>query len=346
MSMIEIDGSYGEGGGQILRTAVALSAVTGKACKITNIRANRRRPGLLAQHLTALNSVGKLCDAEIKGNTLGSTEIEFSPKEIKGGSLSLNVGTAGSTALVLQALMIPAIHCKTDLDIEIKGGTVNKWAPSVYYLQNITLALLRRIGYSADIILHKHGFYPKGGGLIEAKINPGTIHAMNWVKSGKVLEIIGLCVASQDLKEAKVAERMQKVARQGIFREFQKSPKIKTEYIQSDSTGCGIDLVAIYENSVMCGNSIGVPGKRAEKVAKEALQELIEVHEKDAFLDKHMADQIIPYMALGTINDSKDSVVKVTEITGHVRTNIWVVERFLPVRFSINEEEKIIKCKK
>ena len=344
--MIEIDGSYGEGGGQILRTVVALAAVTGKACKITNIRANRRRPGLLAQHLTALNAVGKLCDAEIKGNELGSMEIEFSPKEISGGSLSLNVGTAGSTALVLQALMIPAIHCEKALDIEIKGGTVNKWAPSVYYLQNITLALLRRIGYNAEIILHKHGFYPRGGGLIEAKIQPSVIHSMNWLKSGKVLEITGLCLASQDLKEAKVAERMQKISRQGIFREFQKSPKIKTEYVQSDSTGCGIDLVAVYENSVMGGNSIGEPGKRAEKVAKEALQELIEVHERDAFLDKHMADQIIPYMALGTVNDRKESVVKLTEITGHVRTNIWVVERFLPVRFSINEEEKIIKCKK
>lgn len=346
MSVLEIDGSYGEGGGQILRTAIALSAVTGKSCKISNIRANRRVPGLRAQHLTALNAIGKLCDAEIRGNELGSTEVMFSPKEIRGGSLSLNVGTAGSTALVMQAIMVAAAHATHGLDIDIKGGTLNKWAPSVYYLQNIALALLRRIGYDAEIILRKHGFYPKGGGLIEAKINPSTIHSVQWLKSGKVLEITGLCLASEDLKDGRVAERMQKIARLGVFREFQKSPKIKTEYVQSESTGCGIDLQAVYENTVIGASAIGEPEKRAEKVAKEALTELIDFHGRDAFLDKHMADQIIPYMALGSLNDDKESAVRVAEITNHVRTNIWVVEKFLPVKFTIDEDEKIIKCKK
>lgn len=344
LNMIEIDGSYGEGGGQILRTAVALSAVTSKPCKIINIRANRRNPGLQAQHLTALNAVGKLCNAEIRGNELGSTEVEFIPKEIKGGSLSLNVGTAGSTALVLQALMIPAIHCEKPLDISITGGTLNKWAPSIYYIQKITLPLFRKIGYNGEIILHKHGFYPKGGGLIEAKIQPSKIHAIQWIKSGKLMEISGLCLASNDLQKSRVAERMQKVARQEIFREFQLSPKIKTEYVQSDSTGCGIDLLAVYENSIIGANAIGEIGKKAEKVAAEALAELIESHNSNAFLDKHMADQIIPYMALGTMNDGKESIVKVAEITEHARTNIWVVEKFLPVKFEIDEENKIIKC--
>ncbi len=341
---IEIDGSYGEGGGQILRTAVALSAVTGKPCKIKNIRANRRSPGLKAQHLTALNAVGKLCDAEIKGNEPGSTEVEFTPHEIKGGSLSLNVGTAGSTALVLQALMVPAIHCGKPLDINIKGGTLNKWAPSMYYFQNVFLFLLRKIGYNADIIIKKHGFYPKGGGLVEAKIEPSMVRAMNWLESGKLLEVSGLCLSSNDLQEAKVAERMQKIARLGIFKEFQKSPKIRTEYVENESTGCGIGLAAVYGNSVIGADAIGEPGKRAEKVAKEVLEELIEAHSKGAALDKHMADQIIPYMALGTLNDKKESSVKVADITGHVRTNIWVVEKFLPVRFSIDEENRIIKC--
>ncbi len=347
MDLIEIDGSYGEGGGQIIRTAIALAAVSGKACRIDNIRIKRRNPGLQAQHLTAVNAIGKLCDAEIKGNELGSTEIEFIPHEIKGGSLSLNVGTAGSTALVLQAIMMAATHCEKALDIKITGGTLNKWAPSVYYLNNITLSLLRKIGYIGNIVLHKHGFYPKGGGLVEARIEPSNIHAMQWIKSGKVLEISGLCLASTDLQDAKVAERMQKIARQGVFREFQLSPKIKTEYVQSESTGCGIDILAVYENSVMGANAIGEPGKRAEKVAKEALDDLREIHNSDACLDRHMADQIIPYMALGTINDKKESAVKVLEITEHARTNIWVVEKFLPVKFSVDENNKIIiKCEK
>jgi RNA 3'-terminal phosphate cyclase (ATP)/RNA 3'-terminal phosphate cyclase (GTP) len=297
-----------------------------------------------AQHLTALSAVGKLCDAEIKGDDIGSTEAEFIPHKIKGGSLSLNVGTAGSTALVLQALMIPAVHCEKQLDIKITGGTLNKWAPSINYFQRVTLLLLRKIGYIGDLTVHKHGFYPKGGGLIEAKIEPSTIHSMQWIKSGKVLEISGVCLASDDLKNAKVAERMQKVARQGVFREFQMSPKIRTEYVQSESTGCGIDIFAVYENSVMGANVIGEPGKRAEKVAKEALEELREIHNSDACLDRHMADQIIPYMALGAINDKKESAVKVLDITEHARTNIWVVEKFLPVKFSIDENNRIIKC--
>lgn len=138
---------------------------------------------------------------------------------------------------------------------------------------------------------------------------------------------------------------MQKEARQGIFRVFQKSPKIKTEYVESESTGCGIGLFAIYENSVIGSNVIGEPGKRAEKVAKEALAELTYAHDSDACLDKHMADQIIPYMALGTINDGRESAVKVAEITEHAMTNIWVVEKFLPVRFEIEKENKIIRCR-
>ncbi len=340
--MLEIDGSYGEGGGQILRTAVALSAVTGKPCKITNIRAGRRVPGLRAQHTTATAAVAKLCNAELKGNDLGSTEIEFIPKGIVGGSLSLNVGTAGSTALVLQALMVPAIHAEKPLDIKITGGTLNKWAPSIHYLQHVTLALLKKIGYKAEITVHKHGFYPKGGGLIEAKIEPGSINAMNWVKCGRVLELTGLCLASRDLQETRVAERMQKIARLGIFKEFQMSPKIKTEYVESD-TGCGIDLVAVYENSIVGSNALGEPGKRAEKVAKEALQDLIELHNSDACLDKYMSDQIIPYMALGTMNNNKESSVSALEITDHTKTNIWVVEKFLPVKFTI--EGKIVRCR-
>jgi RNA 3'-phosphate cyclase len=340
--MLEIDGSYGEGGGQILRTAIALSAVTGKPCKITNIRSRRRVPGLKSQHLTAIAAVAKMCNADLKGNELGSTEIEFFPRKIKGGSLSLNIGTAGSTALVLQALMVPAIHSEKQLDIKITGGTLNKWAPSMHYLQNVTLALLKKIGYKAEIIVRKHGFYPKGGGLIEAKIEPGSISAMNWIKSGRVLELTGLCLASKDLQEARVAERMQKVARLGVFREFQLSPKIKTEYVESD-TGCGIDLVAVYENSIVGSNALGEPGKRAEKIAKEALQDLIELHNSDACLDKYMSDQIIPYMALGTMNDRKKSSVKVVDVTDHTKTNIWVVEKFLPVKFTV--EEKIIRCR-
>ncbi len=337
--MLEIDGSYGEGGGSIVRLAVALSAVTGKPCKIYNIRSKRRNPGLQAQHYTAINAVAKLCNAAVKNNEIGSTEIEFSPGEIKGGSLSINVGTAGSAALVLQALMIPAIHCKETLDIKITGGTLNKWAPSIYYLQHVTLPILKRFGYIGEIILHRHGFYPKGGGLVEARISPSIIKPINIIKRGKAMQIKGICIASADLQKANVSERMKKTARDRLFSVFKILPEIRSEYIEASSTGGGIDLFVVYENSIIGSGSIAELGKSAEKVAKEALCSLIESHDSEAPLDEHMEDQIIPYMAL-----AGSSAIRVPKITDHTRTNIWVCEKFLPVKFGIDEGEKIIKC--
>ena len=156
--MISIDGSHGEAGGQILRTAVALSAVTQKPCKVFNIRKGRCNPGLQAQHLAGVKAVGKLCDAKIEGLELGSESIEFYPNEIKDGLVEIDIGTAGAISLVLQSMMIPAIHCKNKIDIKIKGGTMVKWAPTVGYIQNVTLPMLRKMGYNGGIKILKHGF--------------------------------------------------------------------------------------------------------------------------------------------------------------------------------------------
>ena len=143
--MIEIDGSHMEGGGQIIRTSVALSAITGKTCKIINIRAGRKNPGLQRQHLAGIKAVKELCDASVKGSVLGSQSLTFAPNKIKGGILSIDVGSAGSIALVLQALMIPALHCDAPLVVKITGGTINKWAPSVEYIKNVTLEILKKL---------------------------------------------------------------------------------------------------------------------------------------------------------------------------------------------------------
>ena len=341
--MIEIDGSYLEGGGQIIRTAVALSTVSGKPCKIFNIRANRPSPGLQAQHKTAVNSVAKLCNAKLKGVGIGSNSIEFYPEEIYGGSLVFDIGTAGSISLVLQSLMIPAVHCKNPLDIKIKGGTMVRWSPTIGYLQNITLPLLRKFGYNAEITLIRHGFYPKGGGVVEAKINKSNNKPIEFLNRGKLIKIIGMCIASRYLEKANVAERMQKLLKKEISKIGPN--EIEFHYFDTSCPGCGIDLFAEYENTIISSNSICEIRKPAEDVAKEALDLLLAEHNSGAALDKHMADQILPYMALGTIN-GHESVVKVSEITSHVKTNIWVVEKFLPVKFKIDKKNKIISCVK
>lgn len=337
--MLEIDGAHGEGGGAIVRTAVALSAVTGTPCSITNIRAKRKNPGLQAQHVTAVDAVAKLCGAEITGNALHYTELTFLPHEIRGGSLSLNVGTAGSTALVLQALMIPAMHCTTPLMIKLTGGTLNKWAPSIGYLQHVTLPMLERMGYKGALKVLRHGFYPRGGGLVEAVITPAELAPLHATEPGSLVRITGACTLSRDLEKQQVGERMQKYARGEIFRELHVAPDIRVDYVDAASTGGGIELYAIYENTVLGSSALAERGKRAEDVAKEAVQELLGYVRSGACADKHLGDQLIPYLALARAGRSG---MTVSDITEHARTNIWLCEKFLDAAFAV--EGKRITC--
>ncbi len=334
--MIEIDGAYLEGGGQIVRTSVALSALTGKKVKITDIRAKRRNPGLQAQHKAAIDAVARLCNAKVDGNRIGGKEITFDPGKIKGGSLSLNIGTAGSTALVLQALMLPAMYAEKPLEISIIGGTTNKWAPSISYLSNVTLPLLKKFGYKGEIILQKHGFYPTGGGLVEARLRKCELEKIDLMDRGKLVSVNGLCTSTEDLKKAQVADRMQSFLRSKLFNEFQIAPNVKTNYVKSASTGGGCDLFAVYEDSIIGAASVAERGVRSEDVAQEALDFLISAHKSGAALDMHMADQIIPYLAIA------GGSVSVEKITGHVRTNMLVCEQFLGVKFEVDEQHKII----
>ena len=338
--MIEIDGVSGEGGGQIIRTSVALSALTGKKCKIANIRAKRKNPGLQAQHKTAIDVVAKLCDAEVDGLRIGSKEIIFGPGKIKGGSLSFNIGTAGSTALVLQALMLPAMHAEKPLEIKITGGTTNKWAPSISYLSNVTLPLLKKFGYKGEVSLLKHGFYPTGGGLVEAKFRKCELESIDLVDRGKLISVNGLCIATEDLRKQQVAERMQSFLRSKLFNEFQITPNVKTNYVKSASTGGGCDLYAVYEDSIIGAASVAERGRRTEDVAQEAMDFLVSAHKSNAALDMHMADQIVQYVAIA------GGSVRVEEITEHARTNMWVCEQFLDVKFDVDGIQKIISYEK
>ncbi|MBI2971082.1 MAG: RNA 3'-phosphate cyclase [Candidatus Aenigmarchaeota archaeon] len=337
---VEIDGSHGEGGGSIIRSAVALSAVTGKPCKITGIRTKRENPGLQAQHAAAVHAVAKLCGADVKGNEIGSTEIEFMPGEIKGGSLSLNIGTAGSAALVLQALMLPAMHCEKPVDIQITGGTMNKWAPSIDYLQNVTLATLARFGYEGELKLLRHGFYPKGGGMVEATMRKAELMPVVLTERGRFMSLKGTSTASKELEQGQVAERMQRYAREHLYKVFHETPEVNVAYVDAHSPGGGIDLCALYEHAVLGSGAIAERAKRAEDVAKEAVDALVASHRSGAPVDKHLADQLIPYMALA----KGSSAIRAEEITEHTRTNIWVCGHFVKTPFRIDEKEKQITC--
>ena len=336
--MIEIDGSYKEGGGQIIITASGLSALTGESFRIFNIRSGRENPGLEEHHFQAIKAIKKLCNAEVKGLELGSTELEFKPGKITKKQLSIDIRTAGSTALVLQALLIPAV--KHSLRIDINGGaTFNLWAPSIPYLQNILCFILGSFGYDVNIRIDRHGFYPKGGARVFAQTKEAKeLLAVNLEKQGKLIGISGTSYASEQLKKGQVAER-QKNSAIKLLSELECPIYIDVNYVNSICPGSGIFLKADFENCVLGYDVVGEKGKYSEKVGEETAKGLINEIESGATLDKFMTDQILPYMAL-TDHDSK---VRVMEVTNHAQTNIWLIEKFLPVKFEV--KENIIECK-
>jgi len=334
--MIEIDCSYGEGGGQIVRTAVALSALTGKAVHLYNIRAKRDKPGLQAQHLTGVKAVAELCKAKVSGAELHSTEITFEPNEISGGNYEWDIGTAGSVTLVLQALMPAMLFSKKEFSISITGGTNVHWSPPVEYFQHIFCDYMLKMGAKINFEIKKHGFYPKGGGRIKLRIQSSELKPIDILERGKFIKTDVWSVVSSDLMIANVAERQVK----GFKHEFGETNygNIKELYVSSLSSGTCVHAHNHYENCKIGTESLGERGKPSEAVGKECAERLKKEISHDSTLDTHMLDQILPYMAM------LGGRFKFGELTSHAKTNIWVIENFLPVKFEI--KGNVINCKK
>jgi len=334
--MIEIDGSHGEGGGQIIRSAVSMSALTGKPCHIYNIRVKRQTPGLGYQHLTAVKAVAELCDAEIKGADLRSHEIYFSPNKIKSGKFDINIGTAGSITLVLQALIPAALHAPENLEFLITGGTNVPHAPSPEYFQHIFSDYLRQMGVKIESETLRYGFYPKGGGKMQIKIEPcKKLKPLYLMEKGKLQKIDCWSIASNQLKEAKVAERQIKGFEDEIKMKINKKNIV---YVDTFSIGTNIHAHVHYDNCKLGADVLGERGLPAEKVGKRCAELLKKEINGNGCIDEHMVDQILPFMAL-----AKEGKIKVNEITEHAKTNIYVIEKFLPVKFSI--DNSIIEVK-
>lgn len=328
--MLEIDGSYGEGGGQLVRTAVALSAVTGKEIKVTNIRKNRPNPGLKQQHLKALETAARIFKAQISGLFPGSTELSFAPVEIEGGKYDIDIGTAGSITLLLQCIMPALPFAKEEVELTVKGGTDVAWSPTIDYLQHVTLRALERLGYSASVTLKEHGYYPKGGGKVSAYFKPCKLQGFHFLKEEEE-EIKGISHASNlpthvPLRQAEAAStRLMEAGYQS---------QIETQSFEAFSTGSGITLWTGY----IGGSALGKRGFPAEKVGKSAADEIIPELRAGASVDTHLADQLIPYMAL-----AGDSSYTVRELSLHTATNIWITEQFLDVKFKIEEKEGLFE---
>lgn len=329
---MEIDGSYGEGGGQILRCSVALSALTGREVTISNIRAKRGKPGLAAQHLTAVMGAATLCDGDVEGAYVGSTSLSFRPGKVLGGSYQLDVGTAGSITLVLQSCLLASLHAPATTELEVRGGTNVQMSPPIDFYSNVLLPLLGRMGYDVQVELVSRGFYPQGGGAVKAYIAPcSRLAPLSLGERGRLEEVGGECFA-QNLPDH-VAHRMEDAARQALV---EHELRLRVHRTTGRSTGAGTALYARYHNTVLGADALGKKGVPAERVGEEAGRNLRREMDGPGTLDVHAADQLLPYMALA----DGPSVFRVREVTEHLRTQMWLLRQFLDVEFREVEEEE------
>ncbi len=354
--MIRIDGSYGEGGGQIIRTAVALSAVTGTEVTISNIRINRPKPGLKAQHMTAIRTAADMTDARLSGLKPGSTELTFSPRDISGGHYNMDIGTAGSITLLLQCLMPVASAAQEPVSLEITGGTDVAWAPPIDYMAHVLVPVLSAMGLKCSIELYRRGYYPRGGGRVTAIIHPSALRAVELDKENETDTKKGETETEKEIEKEKevgkekepctvagishssnlpphVAQRQADAAAEALEKAGYSS-SIDTRLVSFPSTGSGITLWCGHAG----GSALGKRGLPAEKVGKAAAREIITELDSGATVDVHLADQLIPYMGL-----AGGGSFTVREVSGHTRTNIWVVEQFLGVEFRIEEKKDVFK---
>lgn len=364
--MIRINGAYLEGGGAIVRQALALSTITQKPFEVYDIRKGRKDSGLKNQHLYCVKSLQELCNANAEGAELGSTGLKYYPKKIIAKNLEIDIETAGSITLLLQALLLPAMFVSKPITLAITGGTDAKWSMPFDYFNNVLLPQLQKFA-KIEAKLLKRGYYPKGSGKVEIKINPKfklndfsdfdvfhdflkqNIQPYDITEQHHLIQVKGVSHASRDLEKARVSERQAHSAQGILGKNFNVPIKISSEYQDTFSTGSGITLWAVFSknkndidenNPVRIGaDALGEQGKKAEIVGQEAAQNLIKEIESKAPVDSHLADQILPFMAL-----TGNSRIKVSEITNHCRANICTIQRFLGDVLKINEEEGIISA--
>ena len=339
---ITIKGSYGEGGGQIVRSSMALSAITGRDIHIYRVRAGRSKPGLKRQHLTAVRAVAEICDGELEGDQLQSAELRFRPGSVTPGEYRFSVGSAGSAMLVLQTVLPPLLTSGGPSTIHVEGGTHNDWAPSFDFIDRVYLPLIRRMGPDVTATLNDYGFYPAGGGRVTVQINPvPALSGFDLTESGRVQRQVVRAVSSG--LPADVGEReTQRVVRRLNWR-------AEEENLSVPSAGPGNFLCAEIhcQHITELFSAVGRKGVRAEKVADSVTRQVNTWKKWGAPVGEYLADQLILPFALSAAMHGSTEARGIrrggTFVTGplseHAKTQIWLLHRFLKLRMEVNEHD-------
>ncbi len=357
--MIELDGSHGEGGGQMLRTALALSLLTQKAFSMHSIRAGRDNPGLRPQHLSCVRLCQQLCDAVVEGDEIGSMKVTFYPRAFKPRTLAYDIGTAGSVTLLAQSVLPALVFGPGKVRLRLTGGTDVRASPTADYFSNVLLPLLRSFADIEFTVLSR-GFFPKGGGSIELFVRPkvpkaaqesfaaylvrlrGALRGFELTFPPKPVLVRGISFASKELEASQVAQRQARSARLGL-QTLLLTVKIDSMYAQTQSIGSAITLwVRLGESDVvplsLGSSALGERGVAAEAVGSEAANRLLAQLQSGGCVDSHLGDQLVPFLAI------VGGKIKLGALTDHLRSGVYVTRAFLGETLLLDEQEKVLSA--
>ncbi len=323
MEFLKINGAFGEGGGQIVRTAITLSCITKKPIILENIRHNRKNPGLKPQHLTAIRILQKICNAKVEGAEIGSTSLQFIPNSVKDVILKEDVGTAGSISLILQVLIPVSAICQKKLELFIKGGTDVLWSPTIDYTKYVLREAYSRMGINFSIELIKRGYYPKGGGEIKLEVIPSKVKSISLIER-KTKNVRMLCSFSK-LSEELIQEQVEKIKSKLVKEKFVVESMIKKE--DTVDSGSSI-LITNIENSSI----IGIDSTYDKKSNRFDL-DLNRIIKNNLGVDENLADMLVLPASL-----SKDmTVFRVPKISNHLETNLFVTSKITGCKYGIGK---------
>lgn len=326
MAALEIDGSLGEGGGQILRTSLALSLITQTPFRIRNLRQARFKPGLRRQHLTALRAAARIGNAQVEGDAVGSREVAFTPGRMEGGEYEFDIGTAGSTTLIFQTVLPALLHCPVASTLTLTGGTHNRGGPPWDFIETVFLTALRSMGARVSTNFERYGFAPAGGGRWQAEIQPSTLRPYNFTERGEPGERSVRAIVSN--LPVSIAERELSVIRAALS---WPDAAYRLETVESAGPGNVVMISGSFGCASELSTAFGQRGVRAERVAADALDCWHRYDQAGVPVGEHLADQLLLPMAI-----ARGGRMLTAKPTLHTATNAEVISKFLPIRFAMS----------